>query len=252
MSNDIANMNDKQLRKEVQLLRDELAIFKRKYEDIIYNLDDDNFSSKLIREKEGMKTSIEVNAEGIKSKVSKEDLDNSLINYSTISQTAAQIKSTVTKEFMTDKLGDSYVTYSEFTQTATGINATVSSNYNTLSQSISSVTQTAEGISSKVTDLETFKTSVFTQNADGFILDGEKTTFTGVVYLTDEDKKKAFSIFFNKDGNFESVRIWGCNDYRNIPVIIGGTGGVYVDSYSTEHKVATQGWVNNGITPRFA
>ena len=35
---DINKMNDKELRNEVQLLRDELAIFKRKYEDFYNNL----------------------------------------------------------------------------------------------------------------------------------------------------------------------------------------------------------------------
>ena len=39
----IEKMNFKELRSEVQYLRDELAIFKRKYEDAIYNLDGDNF-----------------------------------------------------------------------------------------------------------------------------------------------------------------------------------------------------------------
>ena len=63
---DINNMDYKQLRNEVQLLRDELAIFKRKYEDIIYNLDNDNFSSTFLREKDGMKTSIKQTEEEIK------------------------------------------------------------------------------------------------------------------------------------------------------------------------------------------
>ena len=47
MSDNINDMNFKQLRNEVQLLRDELAIMKRKYEDILYNLDDDNFSRRI-------------------------------------------------------------------------------------------------------------------------------------------------------------------------------------------------------------
>lgn len=93
MSNDINKMDVKQLRNEVQLLRDELAIFKRKYEDIIYNLDDDNFSSRIVKEKGDMKTAIEVNAKGIKTKVSQEELDN----YSTIEQTAKSIQSVVSK-----------------------------------------------------------------------------------------------------------------------------------------------------------
>ena len=93
MSDNINKMDFKQLRNEVQLLRDELAIMKRKYEDILYNLDDDNFSSRIVKEKGDMKTAIEVNAEGIKTKVSQEDLDK----YSTIEQTAESIQSVVSK-----------------------------------------------------------------------------------------------------------------------------------------------------------
>lgn len=92
MSADINKMDFKQLRNEVQLLRDELAVFKRKYEDIIYNLDDDNFSSTLLKEKDGMKTDIKVTAEGIKTKVSKEDMDKELLSYTTLEQTADAIK----------------------------------------------------------------------------------------------------------------------------------------------------------------
>lgn len=91
MSDNINSMNYKQLRNEVQLLRDELAIMKRKYEDIIYNLDTDNFSSRFVKEQGNMKTAIEVNAEGIKTKVSNEDFQ------STISQTADNISSIVSE-----------------------------------------------------------------------------------------------------------------------------------------------------------
>lgn len=93
LSNDIAKMNDKQLRNEVQSLRDELAIMKRKFEDIIYNLDTDNFSSRFTKEQGDMRAAIEFTAKGIKSKVSKEDLDA----YSTKIQTAEQIQNIVSK-----------------------------------------------------------------------------------------------------------------------------------------------------------
>ena len=52
--NNVNQMDIKKLRNEVQLLRDELAIMQRKYEDILYNLDDDNFSSQLKKEKDGI------------------------------------------------------------------------------------------------------------------------------------------------------------------------------------------------------
>ena len=84
-------MDFKELRNEVQLLRDELAIMKRGYEDLLYNLDDENFSSKIIKEKDGMKTQIEINEKGISTLVS------SLDNYSTISQTNNKIAMVVSK-----------------------------------------------------------------------------------------------------------------------------------------------------------
>lgn len=87
----------KKLRNEVQLLSDELAIMKRKYEDIIYNLDTDNFSSRFVKEQGDMRTAVEVTAEGIKTKVSKEDLDKELEQYTSISQTYEAIESVASK-----------------------------------------------------------------------------------------------------------------------------------------------------------
>lgn len=72
----INSMNYKELRNEVQLLRDELARMKRTYEDLFYNLDNENFSSRIIKEKEGMKTEIAINAGEIKTKVSLDDVEN--------------------------------------------------------------------------------------------------------------------------------------------------------------------------------
>ena len=78
MSNDIKNMDVKQLRNEVQLLCDELSIMQRKYEDILYNLDTDNFSSRFVKEQGDMKTAIEVTAEGIKTMVSKDEFQSEM------------------------------------------------------------------------------------------------------------------------------------------------------------------------------
>lgn len=88
---DINKMNYKELRDEVQCLRDELALFMRKFNDMIYNLDNDNFSSRIIKEKDNMLAEIKVTAEEISTKVSKTDLDDKLEEYSTISQTAENI-----------------------------------------------------------------------------------------------------------------------------------------------------------------
>ena len=130
MSNDINKMDVKQLRNEVQLLRDELAIMQRKYEDILYNLDDDNFSSRFVREKNNMKTAIEITEEGIKTKVSKDELDKSL--ESTMTQTAEMISSEVSALYENDSVLSQEISTIE--QTANRIQSTVSSVFNSIEQ----------------------------------------------------------------------------------------------------------------------
>lgn len=257
----INKMDFKQLRNEVQLLRDELAIMKRKYEDIIYNLDTDNFSSRFVKEQGDMKTAIEVTAEGIKTKVSKEDLDNTLSEYSTIEQTAEQIKSTVTKEFVVDQLDGEIVTNATLTskvnQAADEINLSVSktyetkdnaaNEYNNLYDSISSVSIKSDRISTRVGSLENGQYgsyTLFTQSADTFLFDGDKAVFTGCIYLTDNNNNKAFSIFLN-EGDYDSFHIWGYGNYYGTPVIIGSEvgDGVYIGNYSDNNRIATREWV---------
>ena len=111
---DINKMDFKQLRNEVQLLRDELAIMKRKYEDIIYNLDTDNFSSRFVKEQGDMRTAIEVTAKGIETKVSNEEFQ------STQKQTAELISSEVKK--LSDADGE---LSTKISQTAADIRAEV-------------------------------------------------------------------------------------------------------------------------------
>ena len=93
----ISKMNDKQLRNAVQLLYDELAIFKRKYNDAIYNLDSDNLGKSFTIEQNHMKAQIKIAADAIKTMVSESDLDKTLENYSTITQTANAIQTVVSK-----------------------------------------------------------------------------------------------------------------------------------------------------------
>lgn len=142
MSNaNINTMDLKQLRNEVRLLRDELAITKRKYEDILYNLDDANFSERFVKEKDNMKTAITVTAEGIETKVSKDEFDSQMMQtasliatkvsntelgkYSTTAQTVDLIKSEV------NALGNDYVTNSTFEQKANSIKMSVNAMYST-------------------------------------------------------------------------------------------------------------------------
>jgi hypothetical protein len=191
-ANDIAKMDFKQLRNEVQMLRDELAMMQRKYEDILYNLDDDNFSGTFLREKDGMKTAIKVTAEGLESKVSNEEMQstikqtedtistqvNNLNNTlsSRINQNANKIKSEVNALTDADK-----ELSAQITQTASSIKAEVSELYetkedatakeSTLKGSIANVETTASNISSKVQSIEggTFgQYTLFEQTADKF------------------------------------------------------------------------------------
>lgn len=93
----ISKMNDKQLRNAVQMLYDELAMFKRKYNDAIYNLDSDNLGKSFTIEQNHMKAQIKIAADAIKTMVSESDLDKTLENYSTITQTANAIQTVVSK-----------------------------------------------------------------------------------------------------------------------------------------------------------
>ena len=313
MSNDIAKMNDKQLRNEVQLLRDELAIMKRKYEDIIYNLDTDNFSSRFVKEQGDMRTAIKVTAEGIETKVSNEEFESTktqlankiesevktlgdadkelsskitqtadairsevksatdTINgkfddYSTIEQTAEQISASVTETkeyaegYVTDVLANGdYVTsatlQSQLNQSANGIYATVegkyetksnaNSSYSSLRSSISSVSIEADNISSRVEDLETFKSSTFTQTADGFLLDGEKSGFTGYIYLTDNAGNKKYTLSHDESQGFEQVMMMSAVGY-NIPLVLGDSDStVYIGWFGDDYIVATRKWVRD-------
>ena len=91
----IENMNSKQLRNEVQLLRDELAMFKRSYEDMIYNLDSDNFGRGFTIEQNNMKSQLKATAEAITLMVSNTDLKTALENYSTVEMTSIYSADTV-------------------------------------------------------------------------------------------------------------------------------------------------------------
>lgn len=285
----IENMNFKELRKEVQLLRDELAIFKRKYEDTIYNLDSDNFGKSFTVEQNGMKSQIKITTDAIKTMVSQTDLnskldnystieqtaeaislsvvrideatDEKLKNYSTITQTADTIKSTVNAEFVNTLIGDTYVTNavlsSAIEQSESNITSIVASKYQTKSDAsddydslyseISEVSQTANSFSVKISDLENFNESVFTQTSYGFTLDGEQTTFTGVVYLTNNNGDKRFCFTHDESQGFEQVYL---RSYGNdlIPVVIGDSvDNVYLKQWGFGNEIATRNWVLENV-----
>lgn len=94
----IEDMDFKELRKKVAELESTLAYMKRTYEDLFYNLDNDNFSSTILKEKENMKTQIDINAEGIKV-VTDEVFPNGTQNESQIDINAKAIATKVSAVF---------------------------------------------------------------------------------------------------------------------------------------------------------
>ncbi len=102
---DINHMDFKELRNEVQLLRDELAIMRREYEDLFHNLDTENFSSELTKK--------------INSVVTSDDVE------SRITQEADKISSEVEQKILSSEGGIySYISFIE--QTANRITIVVS------------------------------------------------------------------------------------------------------------------------------
>lgn len=260
MSDSISKMDFKQLRNEVQLLRDELAIMKRKYEDILYNLDDDNFSSKILREKDNMKTEIKVTADGIKTKVSKEELDKTLSGYSTIEQTSDKISTAITN--VNEATDTKLQNYSTVKQTAESITSTVTKEYikakvdgeyATAETLKSEIKQASDGITTRVEKLESGRYdqyTLFKQTADTFLFDGEKVVFTGYISLTDNNGVQVFNIFHDETGFAEPLFvIWGRGSHSNDSILIGGdTSKIYIGKYTTNTEVATKGWVEEQLS----
>ena len=228
----IEEMNYKELRSEVRRLRDEVSKMKRFYEDLFYNLDTVNFSPRLVRENKNLRTVVELTAEGLKTKVSASDVDK-------------QIDSK----------------YSQFEQTAESISSEVT---NIEKKLTSQIEQTSESIKSKVSENDFY--SLFEQTADGFTFDGEKTKFSGVIYLTDGNLKDKFSIWCGDDGFgneimvLHSVATDDAGKSYTVPIIIGSgknpTGhnfdtDVFIGQASTGNEVATRGWVRENNTAGF-
>lgn len=198
---DINKMDFKQLRNKVQELEDTIALMKRKYEDILFNLDDGNFSGKFIKEKEDMKTEISITAEGIKTMVSKTDLNDVLTDYSTFEQTAEKIQLAVNSErtYMTNLLSNEYTTkaemHSEIAASAENIQLSVSAKY----QLQSDADEQYQTLNSKITVEE---------NRISSIIQGDYTSdlfsdyFTGIEISPNAIKMidgSAYSIY-NSDG----------------------------------------------------
>nr|DAV41541.1 MAG TPA: putative nucleic-acid-binding protein [Caudoviricetes sp.] len=209
---EVSKMNFKQLRNEVFELRDELAKFKRLFADSIENLDNDNFSSHILKEKEHMKTEISVSADGIKTlvvktdnlesgmtemsstieqtaekietKVSKDELDGEIKKSSVITQLSDSIKTKVEKEDLTKELSK----YSTIEQTEDSITSAVTEVNNDLKEAFeSSIEQTKNSISMivKANYGSPLEVTVFNKN----------TADTGVVYY-----ESSTNLYWHYDG----------------------------------------------------
>lgn len=138
----------KQLCNEVQLLRDELAIMKRKYEDILYNLDTDNFSQRVVKQGKDMYTKIEQTAGEIS--LQAEKVGENTKNLAELQITAKEIQSEVFEE------NENGTKTSRITQTAEAIRSEVQSAVDGVNddtdeklKNYSTITQTAEAIRSQ-------------------------------------------------------------------------------------------------------
>ncbi len=260
----IENMDFKALRKEVLYLRDELAVFKRKFEDAIYNLDSDNFGKSFTFEQNGMKAQIKLTAEGLKSTVSKSELGKTLESYSTLEQTAEAIRTTVSQTYVTDLFGDDIVTNtileSKIEQSAGEIRLSVSKTlegYVTNTVLESKIMQSAGEIRTSVSETlngYVTKESIFTQTSGGFELDGALIALKGIIYLTDSSDSPRFVIDARGYENGENVtRLYDCAASPN-PIIIGDSDdtarvGVYIGSnLSDGNRIATRSWVEDNVS----
>ena len=193
MSNSNASATEvKQLRDEVQLLRDELAIMKRKYEDIIYNLDTDNFSGRFVKEQGDMRAAIEFNAKGIKTKVSNEEFSSQM------EQTAEAIKTKVSQQ-EAETLKESILT-----QTSESINTAVTEvnekfgNYSTTEQTAELIRVAVEGANP---DMTGYATTEWTQ--DAIVNTVNKTFITNLVNSEYETKTNASGNYNELESSIE-------------------------------------------------
>lgn len=230
-------MNFKQLKNEVQELRDTVTRMKRMYEDILYNLDDDNFSSRFVKEKNGMKAEIKITAEEISTKVSNETFESAM------TQTAAQIATKVSGNDM----------QSAIDQKASEITATVSATYETKESAqtaYSSMEQTATSISTSVTN--NLLSSKFTQTETGFYFDGAKAKFTGTLYFTDNDKFDRFIISHDESQSHPQLFMNGVSgQYLDIVIGNGTSDTVYIGQAVSGYEVATRSWVQANSYAKF-
>ena len=224
---DINQMDFKELRSEVQLLRDELAIMRREYEDLFYNLDTENFSSNVKNKLESVITEDNIQ--------------------SVVKQEADKITLEVDKKIQLSET-TLYQEISTVSVKADEINMIV----NQYDDAISNIQQTSTAIELQVKDVIGGSESIFQQTADGFLLDGRKVTITGILYFTDDAGGNDFWIVHDQsqDPNFKQVMLsTAINDNgKHTPIVIGDIDNdneinVYIGGFADGNQPATRQWV---------
>lgn len=146
---EIEKMDFKQLRNAVQELYDSYVKLKRLIEDSLDNIDESNLATTFRKKLDNHESMLSITAEKIESRVSYEDLENNLSQYSTISQTADQIQMSVVQsqeytDNATEELSSTFtMTADRISTNVVKLNKKVDGNYTKL---YSSITQTAEAI----------------------------------------------------------------------------------------------------------
>lgn len=254
MSDDITKMNYKELRDEVQLLRDELAKFKRQFTDAINNIDTDNFSSRFVKEQGEMRTAVKIAADGIETKVSKEDFE------STMKQTAESI-SGIVSEFVDGSKVEMVGSPADFTD---------KSKVYAIYENDKEVHYYYNGISKKWEVLKDngIINSLFEQTSDGFKLKGS-VRVDGSCILTDslvfDASDRPLEVEYSADGTsyWHSSFNAGSDKFMRLKIgaqwsdamkIVGDNGHNGVDAYAdaqTIFNILTAGGTQQGLFTAF-
>ena len=256
MSDNIQNMTDKQLRNEVQLLRDELAIMKRKFEDIIYNLDNDNFSSSIVKEKDNLKAAVKITVEKLLSVYTKEEANE--IMESQIKQSAENIELKVSESYESkanaEEKYDNF--YSQLDLNSKQIQMTVSKVFSNIDDCVEPPSEnerdtekiyhyTVEGVEQYLYYDEIAKSwyvtegnslfSSYTQTDDGFALKGDFVTTTNAG-ATVKIKGTKIDVFAGEDDKIPKLSFgFDEQSHENIPLVLLGAGDGSIDKNGSDH-----------------
>lgn len=213
-TSEIEKMDFKKLRIAVQELYDQYVKLKRTMEDALNNIDEGNLATTFRKKIDNHESMFKITAESIESRVSYEDLENNLRQYSTIKQTADQIQmSVVQSQEYTDSAAEELS--STFTMTADRISTNVvklkkyaDGNFEKL---YSSIEQTAESINmivgkqfdkSKAQKISQFPPDNTVDTEQLCIYDGTYYYYNDIANLWFEYKDSVESAFTQTAGGF--------------------------------------------------